>query len=350
MYRKSFLFISFLMVVIILSACQPQPDMPNPASVYCEENGGKLEIRTDEETGGQVGYCIFPDGSECEEWAYFRGECKQGDSLSDIADMPNPASVYCEENSGTVDIRTDEETGGQVGICVFPDGSECDEWAYFRGECEPGDSLSQEIGMPNPASVYCEEQGGTLEIREDSEGQVGYCRFADNSLCEEWAFFRGECLAGGIYPVETFADDGWKVYQNEKLGYSFHFPPEAIIISNEDPMKTVTIQGPLVDDENWPMIFFNHPNDLPEYVIPEGEDLEDWLTEANLLHDDRLDDRVIAGEQAIHLRQNTGEQAFPFDQYFFMKDGQLYSVVILHTGNQEDWKMYNQFLDSIQFD
>ena len=25
--------------------------------------------------------------------------------------------------------------GSQNGICVFPDGSECDEWAYFRGEC-----------------------------------------------------------------------------------------------------------------------------------------------------------------------------------------------------------------------
>ena len=46
----------------------------NPASVFCEEQGGKLEIRTAPE-GGQVGYCIFEDGSECEEWAFFRGDC-----------------------------------------------------------------------------------------------------------------------------------------------------------------------------------------------------------------------------------------------------------------------------------
>jgi len=51
-----------------------QPEMPNPASVYCEENGNKLEIRTAAD-GSQSGECIFPDGSSCDEWAYFRGEC-----------------------------------------------------------------------------------------------------------------------------------------------------------------------------------------------------------------------------------------------------------------------------------
>ena len=56
--------------------------------------------------------------------------------------MPNPASVFCEENGGTIDIREDA-AGGQVGICVFPDGSECDEWQFFRGECKPGDNKKE---------------------------------------------------------------------------------------------------------------------------------------------------------------------------------------------------------------
>ena len=50
--------------------------------------------------------------------------------------LPNPASVYCEEQGYTVEIRTAED-GSQSGACIFPDGSECDEWAYFRGECGP---------------------------------------------------------------------------------------------------------------------------------------------------------------------------------------------------------------------
>lgn len=60
-------------------------------------------------------------------------------------------------------------------------------------ELEEGGEESEggETGLTNPASVHCEEQGGTLEIREG--GSVGYCIFDDGSECEEWAFFRGEC-------------------------------------------------------------------------------------------------------------------------------------------------------------
>ena len=49
--------------------------LPNPASKYCVDQGYELEIRSDE-LGNQYGVCIFPDGSECEEWAFFRGECE----------------------------------------------------------------------------------------------------------------------------------------------------------------------------------------------------------------------------------------------------------------------------------
>jgi len=78
-------FSLFLIITIFVTGCSNEPrkiGMPNPASVFCLENGGKLEIRTDE-NGGQVGYCIFEDGSECEEWAFLRGECRPGDSLQD---------------------------------------------------------------------------------------------------------------------------------------------------------------------------------------------------------------------------------------------------------------------------
>jgi uncharacterized protein len=38
------------------------------------------------------------------------------------------------DQGGQLDIREDTR-GDQYGVCVFDDGSECDEWAYYRGEC-----------------------------------------------------------------------------------------------------------------------------------------------------------------------------------------------------------------------
>ncbi len=67
----------------------PSADMPNPASVYCEEQGYIVEIRTAED-GSQTGYCIFPDGSECDEWAYFNGECGP---VIQTEDIPSPTEI-----------------------------------------------------------------------------------------------------------------------------------------------------------------------------------------------------------------------------------------------------------------
>jgi putative hemolysin len=80
---------TFIIILTALAACtalptpvvpepvatdMPQTGMPNPASVYCTQGGHKLEIRTAAD-GSQNGICVFPDGSTCDEWAYFRGEC-----------------------------------------------------------------------------------------------------------------------------------------------------------------------------------------------------------------------------------------------------------------------------------
>jgi putative hemolysin len=52
----------------------PIANMANPASVFCVNQGYKIEIRSDSQ-GNQTGYCIFGDGKECEEWKFYRREC-----------------------------------------------------------------------------------------------------------------------------------------------------------------------------------------------------------------------------------------------------------------------------------
>jgi putative hemolysin len=57
--------------------------------------------------------------------------------------LANPASVYCIEKNGTLEIR--ESKAGQRGVCIFQDGSECEEWAFFREECQRGVNFCKDL-------------------------------------------------------------------------------------------------------------------------------------------------------------------------------------------------------------
>ena len=79
-------------------------------------------------------------------------------------------------------------------------------------QADPGEA---EAGIANPASVHCEEQGGTVVIVDTDDGQLGICVFEDGRECEEWALYRqGVCLPGGEEAMTTV-----EVYfTNETMG------------------------------------------------------------------------------------------------------------------------------------
>jgi putative hemolysin len=134
---------TFTIFLMALSACTafqvqtlettgtdiPQANMPNPASVYCEQHGNKLEIHTAAD-GSQSGVCVFPDGSSCDEWAYFRGECGLAAQSSPTPAMTVEATT---EASGGV-------TGEQASGGYMPPGSseEMAGWWGVIKSTEPG--------------------------------------------------------------------------------------------------------------------------------------------------------------------------------------------------------------------
>jgi putative hemolysin len=83
------------------------------------------------------------------------------------------------------------------------------------------------ISIANPASVFCEESNnaGKLEIRTGEDGgQTGFCKFFDGSECEEWKYFRGECKPGFVGDIIDSNMADLKIYQNKKYGFEFSFP------------------------------------------------------------------------------------------------------------------------------
>jgi putative hemolysin len=57
-------------------------------------------------------------------------------------------------------------------------------------------STGAAIGMANPASVNCTQRGGKLQLVSTPAGQTGICTFPSGKQCEEWALMRGQCTPG----------------------------------------------------------------------------------------------------------------------------------------------------------
>jgi len=93
--------------------------------------------------------------------------------------MPNPASVYCEQNGNKLEIHTAAD-GSQNGVCVFPDGSTCDEWAYFRGECGPTPATTVEATREGSGGG----PGGSAGTAEQASG--GYMPPGTSEKLADW--------------------------------------------------------------------------------------------------------------------------------------------------------------------
>jgi putative hemolysin len=113
--------------------------LPNPASAYCEDYGGKLEIRTTAD-GSQQGACIFPDGSVCDEWAFYRREC-------------GPAGMSAEVSGATLALNAKAASPGR-SITVTGIGFEPDTSVALRlGARNSG------LGKQNLATIVADERG-----------------------------------------------------------------------------------------------------------------------------------------------------------------------------------------------
>lgn len=133
----------------------PQVNMPNPASVYCEQNGNKLEIVTAAD-GSQNGRCVFPDGSACDEWSYYRGECGPTAPTSPTpiatvnATMEVTSNPVENASGGYMPPGTSEEISDWWGVIRSTEaGAQYDD--YFERQDLGGviyfgiDSMSQEV-------------------------------------------------------------------------------------------------------------------------------------------------------------------------------------------------------------
>lgn len=102
--------------------------------------------------------------------------------------LANPASTNCIEEGGTLSMKTRGD-GGEYGVCNFEDGLVCEEWALYRGDCPKGGVKI--TGFDTEAQMYCAMLGGQTLAEPDAT-----CTFDDGSVCSDEALFNGTCHKG----------------------------------------------------------------------------------------------------------------------------------------------------------
>jgi putative hemolysin len=180
--KRQFLASGVLLVVlVVVAACVPVPaatpqpagqGIANPASENCVKQGGTLEIRKG--AGGEVGYCKFADGSECEEWALMRGECKP----KSAAAFTDPFA-YCAA-VGTVDKPDARYTGPKTPDSVVKGvrkalntPADASNQPFVDGtswRCADGKVMACFIG----ANLPCETKADTSKT--PNAGIVDFCK------------------------------------------------------------------------------------------------------------------------------------------------------------------------------
>ncbi|EBB8131557.1 DUF333 domain-containing protein [Salmonella enterica] len=55
---------------------------------------------------------------------------------------------------------------------------------------QPNAPSPARIGMPNPAAVYCEQQGGTLMPVQTPQGVRSDCKLPNGEILDEWTLWR----------------------------------------------------------------------------------------------------------------------------------------------------------------
>lgn len=184
--KKNFLVLTVMFLPIIFSGCglldtnipnESLNESWNPASIYCEQNWGTLEIVPDE--WWQWAKCNFDDWSFCEEWAYFHGECSpnwwNGNAV-DLQDIENNDEISDEEKEEIVDFV--EENVEESEVTCTQDVKKCEDWTYVSRwwpNCEfsacPWSQLSNEM-VQNLLNQYKTSWSGLAEDDIDLMNEI----------------------------------------------------------------------------------------------------------------------------------------------------------------------------------
>ena len=164
----------------------------NPASKFCLKNGGELEIRKSEKDGGEVGFCVFGDETECEEWEFFRGECG-----TEKAKYSN--GIVPEKPDGKSDSDSDKKTPVKMDAELPEELLELLQKNSDSNSDKKSDSDSTEKSDESDSEKSAESDSGNSNEKNAEE-------ISDEKTEEKSDSKTGELEAGKTDSAKSFSD------------------------------------------------------------------------------------------------------------------------------------------------
>jgi putative hemolysin len=180
--------------------CRMHP-FDSPASLFCLEKGFHLRQKK-QSTRVTYNLCIFPNGGECEEEAYFTGRCDQtSDNLTGCLGYSTKEPCLLDYNPVCARLVTSNTTSNETvwktfsNPCLACTTSTKTSYTrgYILGECTSTTTTLQS----NPylaAAKFCEDSGYAYRTRKRLSGkEYGVCVFGLDNECDAEEYFRGTC-------------------------------------------------------------------------------------------------------------------------------------------------------------
>lgn len=145
-------------------------------------------------------------------------------------------------------------------------------------------------------------------------------------------------------PAAPVGYEGWEPYLNAEFGYALWYPGDCQV-TGANLNQSVQFSGSLGED--WPVLTISH-YDSDFYHPPTSTDVGQWIADNEIPYDEIDADVEIAGLPAVRLTTKGGPGWYGYDDDYFVKDGQLFHILILHAGGREDWELY-KFLEGLMF-
>ena len=204
--KRSVLFAGISLAALLLASCASateEAQLANPAAVYCREQGYTLETRTDAD-GGQYGVCIFPDGRECDAWAFYRGECPP----TSAGASPGQATSSLPTEEPGINVAALAGLTDTVQIEVLELDADSNTYAYRAAIGKPYLVVTQIVGALNtnlelmPRARRPAQYVLRFLLREGTVQEFGYTPGDASFLRGDQEFWQGQ----DVRPSDRFGE------------------------------------------------------------------------------------------------------------------------------------------------